>query len=84
MLHGADAHVALAKDGAALCVDHIFCYGIDSRHSFKVDALDLITMILRSRIESDGEAQSSMKAFSAEGEAAFQCFLFHIDLRNVI
>ena len=84
VLHGADAYVALAEDGAALCVDHILGYSVDGRHPFEVDALNLITMILRSRIESDSEAQSGMKAFSAKGEAAFQSFLFHIDLRNVI
>ena len=29
-------------------------------------------------IESDGEVQPSMQAFSKEGKTAFECFLFHI------
>lgn len=71
MLHGRHAHIALSEHRSALCVDHMLGNGIDDRHSFKVYALYLVTIVLRSRVERHGEAQTCMQTLSTERKAAF-------------
>jgi hypothetical protein len=56
MLNGGDAEVIASKDGASLGVHHILGNGIDNGHAFKVNTLDLVSVILWSRIESHRKA----------------------------
>ena len=80
MLYSGDTSIALAQHGAPLSIDDILGNGFDDGLSLHVDALDLISSVLGSRIEGDGEVQSGMQAFSEEGKAAFECFLFHLEI----
>lgn len=76
MLDGRNADVALTEYGTALCFNNVFCYSLDDRLAFKVDALYFITGVLWCWIECSGEAQACMQTLSAKREATFQCLLF--------
>ena len=55
----------LSKDGAAMGINHILCYGVDNGHALQVNALYLIAMILWGGIKRHREAQSCVQSFSA-------------------
>ena len=60
------AHVALTEHRAALCVHHVLSYAFDNGHTFKVNALDFITVILWSRVERHRQTQPCVQALPAK------------------
>ena len=60
-----DQIIALAQDSAALRVNHVFGNGINRRHTFHVNTLDLISRVFWSGIEGHSQAQASVQSFAA-------------------
>ena len=75
MLHRRDAHLAVAQNSAALSVYHFLGHCIDNGLTVKVYALYLVTMVLGSRIECHGKAQTGVKSLAEQGKASLECFL---------
>ena len=71
MFHGTYFYSVLGEYGAAGGLGHIVCNGINGGLSFQIEALDLVSMIVRGRIESNGQVKSRMKTFSAKRKAVF-------------
>ena len=76
MFHGADLHVVLGQHGAACRLDHVLGYGVDDGLSFQVGPLDLVSVVLGSRVEGYGQVEARVKTFAAERKAFFQSPLF--------
>ena len=75
MFYGAAPQVALAQHSSALGVDDIFCHGVYDGHSGHVNALYLITVVLRCGVEGHGEAESGMQSLSTKRKTAVECIL---------
>ena len=55
MFDSRDAGFSLGQNRSTLCVNNVLSYGIDDGFTFKVDALNLISCVLGSRIECDSQ-----------------------------
>ena len=66
VFHGRHSHFAFSQDGTSLGINHVFGNGVDDRHTFQVDTLNLVSGIFSSRVEGHGEAESGMQTLSAE------------------
>ena len=75
MLDGAASGVGLCQDRAALCVHHILGYGINDGLAGKVDALNLVSVVLGSGTESGCQAKARMQPFATQGKTVVQCVL---------
>ena len=77
MLYGAYGCVAFADNSAAHCRNYIFGQGVDYRLSFKIGALDFISVIIGSGTECGYEVSAGMKAFAFDGKTVRKSDLLH-------
>ena len=66
MLNSTASHLTLAQNSASLGIHHILGHSIHDGLRRHIDALNLVTMIDRSRQEGDGEIESRVQTLSAE------------------
>ena len=76
MLYSTNLHAILGKNSAASGFSHVVRNRINDRLSLHVGALDFISVVVRSRIESNGQVKSRVKTFTTEGKTVFQSLLF--------
>ena len=72
MLDSAYSDIATGKHCTALGVTYLFSYGVDDGMSLEVDTLNLVSMILWSRIKGDGQVKTGMQSFAEERETTFK------------
>ena len=84
MLYGAYCYIAFANHRATLGSHYVFCKGIDSRRSFEVDTLNLISVVIGCGAKCSLKACSCMKALAFYGELSFECYLLHCDVCGMV
>ena len=66
MLYGTYFNSVFGEYSTACCLGHIIGNSVNNRLTFQVDTLNLISMVVRSRVESNGQVKSCMKTFPTE------------------
>ena len=76
MLDSADHDVAFLDNGATVGGSYIVGDGLDDGLAFQVDALNIVSCIGFSGIESDGDVQARVKSFAIQSEGGCKRLLF--------
>ena len=66
VLYGTYLNPVFGKHGAACRFGHVIGNSVNDRLTFQVGTLNLISVIVRSRVESNGQIKSSVKTFPTE------------------
>ena len=76
MLYGTYLRSVFGEYGTACRFGHIIGDSVNDGLTFQVGTLNLISVIVGSRVESNGQIKSCVKTFSTERKAVFQSLLF--------
>ena len=66
MLYGTYLNPVFREDSTACRFSHIIGNSVNDGLTFQVDTLNFISVIVRSRVESNGQIKSSVKTFPTE------------------
>ena len=79
MFDSRDTHIAAGDDGATVGSHDILRHGGYCGLPFKIDATELIAVVLGSRFEGSGDVEAGMQTFSADGKFFCECELLHYE-----
>ena len=71
VLDGPDMFRSIGEDGATLSFGHILCQHLDEGLPLHIDALYLISVVLRCRTEFHDEVEPRMKSLTRESKTIF-------------